>query len=185
MVIVGCDTETTGLDFFKGDRIIEVCFGIYQADLLGIHHLKTINQRINPQRAIAAEAQAVHGISYEDVKASPTWLDFAPTAKKILDRADMLVIHNAEFDESFLQGEMDRVGMPVGRRIPSFCTMENGRWATFDGKKPSLRELCWSLGIDYDPSAAHAADYDVTKMMECYSKAVVQGLFINPLRKEV
>lgn len=177
MVIVGLDLETTGLSFDKGDRILEVCFGIYKASDDHIEHLRTINTRINPQRAISAEAQAVHGISYEDIKESPTWEDFGETASKILTRADLLVIHNAEFDYPFIKGEMNRVGRPLERDIPTFCTMNNGRWATFDGKRPSLRELCWSLGNDYDPSAAHSAEYDVNKMMECYSKALKLGLF--------
>lgn len=176
MVIVGLDTETTGFHFDKGDRIVEVCFSLYQYDLAGLTHLKTITQRINPQRSIPADSQAVHGISYEDVKSSPTWADFAPTAQKILERADMLVIHNAAFDVPFLEGEMQRVGLPISRK-PSFCTMENSRWATFDGKNPSLKELCWSLGVEYDPSAAHAADYDVHRMMECTDKALKLGLF--------
>lgn len=184
MVIAGLDTETTGVHFDKGDRILEACFGLYEADGDSIRHLKTITQRINPQRAIPADAQAIHGISYEDVKASPTWADWAPTAKKILDRVEMLVIHNAAFDIPFLYGEMDRVGCPVGRQIQTFCTMERGRFGTFDGKNPSLRELCWSLGIDYDPSAAHAAEYDVHKMMECYNKGIKLGLYDN-YHKEV
>lgn len=182
MVITGLDLETTGLHFLKGDRIIEVCFGLYQGDSTGIKHLKTVNQRINPQRAIAEDAQRVHGISYEDVKASPTWADYSETAESILARTDLLVIHNADFDTPFIYGEMERVGRKVGRQIPVFCTMENGRWATFDGKNPSLKELCWALGIDYDVTAAHAADYDVDRMMECFRKGIELGLYINPIK---
>lgn len=185
MVIVGLDTETTGFDFYgnKKDRIIEACFALYNWDGTTLEHLKTITQRINPERSIPADAQAVHGISYEDVKAAPKWAEFAPKVKLILDRADLLVIHNAAFDEPFLEGEQDRAGLTVGRKLPTFCTMENGRWATFDGKNPSLKELCWSLGIEYDTSKAHAAEYDVHVMMACYEKAVRLGLYTNPIIK--
>lgn len=182
MVITGLDLETTGFDFHKGDRIIEVCFGVHRLDTTGLQHLKTVSQRINPQRAIPAESQAVHGISFEDVKASPTWADFADTAAKILAHTDLLVIHHAEFDTPFLYGEMERVGKPVVRQPLTFCTMNNGRWSTFDGKRPSLKELCWSLGVDYDPTAAHAAAYDVDRMMVCYDKAIKLGLFEKPTK---
>lgn len=182
MVIVGADTETTGFDFDRGDRIVEVCFGIYHATAAGLEHLRTINQRINPERAIPAEAQRVHGISLEDLKTSPTWSGFAPTVQRILDRADMLVIHNAEFDVPFLQGEQARAGYPVSRPLDAFCTMRNGLWATFDGKSPTLKELCWSLGIKYDPTAAHAASYDVEVMMQAYWRGVQLGLYPNPIK---
>lgn len=36
--------------------------------------------------------------------------------------------------------------------------MENGRWATYDGKSPKLGELCFALGIEYDEGSAHAAE---------------------------
>lgn len=180
MIIAGLDLETTGFNVDKGDRIIEVCFGLYQYEGGELTHLKTINQRINPQRTIPVEAQKVHGISYEDVKEMPVWKDFAPTVAKILSKVDKLVIHNAGFDSPFLEGEMRNAGLPIEHRVPTFCTMENGRKLTFDGKLPSLKELCWALGVKYDPAAAHAADYDVHKMMECYKKGIKIGLFTSP-----
>lgn len=182
MIIAGLDLETTGFSHDKGDRIVEVCFGIYQGTEAGITHLKTVTQRINPLRSIPIEAQRVHGISLEDLKLSPTWKDFAPKAKLILDKADMVVIHNAAFDEPFIRGEMMAAGMPITKPIPVFCTMANARWACADGKNPSLQELAWSLGIPYDPSVAHAADYDVGVMMECYRKGVMLGLYPNPIK---
>lgn len=183
MVIVGLDTETTGFFFEKKDRIVEACFAIYTFDGLVFQHQRTITQRINPERSIPADAQAVHGISLDDVKSSPKWAEFADTAKKILDRADVVVIHNAAFDVDFLVNEQDAAGKPLTGSLEakSFCTMLNGRWATFDGKSPSLKELCWSLGVEYDPSKAHAAEYDVHVMMACYEKAIKLGLFDNPL----
>lgn len=188
MVIVGLDLETTGFDFYgkKQDRIIEACFSIYTYDPIGhdLVHKKTITQRINPERNIPEDAQAVHGISYEDVKASPKWAAFAPTVQKILAIADVVVIHNAAFDEPFLEGEQQQAGYALGRKIPTFCTMENGRWATFDGKNPSLKELCWSLGVEYDVTKAHSADYDVSVMMECYIKGVTLGLYATPKPRE-
>ena len=177
MIITGLDLETTGLDFDKGDRIIEVCLDVHRLDGDDLVRIKTITQRINPMRAISKEAQQVHNIALEDLKAAPKWEEFAPTVAKILASTDMLVIHNAAFDMPFIAGEMRRVGSPVRLDLQAFCTMENGRWATFDGKRPSLKELCWSLGVEYDATKAHGADYDTHLMMECYTKGQKLGLF--------
>ncbi|WEU67418.1 3'-5' exonuclease [Xanthomonas phage JGB6] len=134
MVITGLDTETTGFDALTGDRIVEVCVSLYDYDGTVLKPLRTITERFNPERPIPAEAQRVHGISYEDVKASPKWAEFAPKMDKILSRTELLVIHNAAFDVPFIEHEQKQAGYPVSRTPETFCTMVNGRWSTFDGK---------------------------------------------------
>lgn len=182
MIVVGCDTETTGFKPHKGDKILEVCFNIHRYNPHDgtFTHLRTITQRINPLRAIPEEAQAVHGITLESLEGCPTWGDYAPTVKRILDAADLLVIHNAEFDKDFLWTEQAAAGYPVGREIATLCTMQEGRWACADGKAPKLVELCDALGIEFDPDAAHGAAYDTGKLMEAYIKGIQLGLFPQP-----
>jgi DNA polymerase-3 subunit epsilon len=58
--------------------------------------------------------------------------------------------------------------------------MKNGVWATPDGKKPNLEELCFACGVPYDKSQSHKADYDVDVMMQAYFKAKSWG-FYQPL----
>lgn len=179
-LIAAVDTETTGVKPEKGDRIIEVSFGLYVWHDDGrIEHRKTITQRINPLRAIPIEAQRVHGIALEDLKEMPIWVDFADQVKKILDHADVIIGHNVAFDWDFLKHEQRAAGRAV-KEIPTFCTMDNARWATFDGKRPSLGELCWALGIEYDTSKAHGAEYDISVTMECFKKGLELGLFKAP-----
>ncbi len=181
MIVTGIDTETTGFKARKGDKILEVCFHMWRVETDGTFtHLRTITQRINPLRAIPEEAQAVHGITLESLKDCPTWQQYAPTVKKILDATDLFVIHNAAFDLEFLEAEQEAAGLPIGRALPTICTMENGRWACADGKAPRLAELCDALGIEFDPEAAHGAEYDTGKMMEAYWKAIELGLFPQP-----
>lgn len=176
-VIGGLDLETTGFDYATGDRIVEACIGIYRLDDDGLRHVRTFTQRINPERTIPADAYRVHGISNEDVKLSPKWIEFAPTVDKLLQKCDLVVIHNRDFDWPFLNAAQAAAGYPIDSSKETFCTMRSAPWATFDGKSPSLQELCWSMGIEYDPSAAHAADYDVDRMMQCYAKGVALNLF--------
>jgi DNA polymerase-3 subunit epsilon len=181
MLVVVLDTETTGFKYDDKDRVIELCLDLWELDATGMRRLKTLTYRINPERAIPEEAQAVHGISYEDVKDAPKWRDINDTVVKVLSRADLVVAHNAEFDRNFVDAEMRRCGVELDWK-PIFCTMEHSRWATFDGKSSSLKELCWSLGIDYDDTAAHSADYDTMVTAQCFKKGLELGLFINPVK---
>lgn len=160
----GVDIETTGLE--KGDhRIIEIYIGLYRGDRL----LKEYSQRIDPQRSISKEAQDVHKISSADLVGKPTWKDVAPTVRAFLDKADTHVAHNAGFDMPFIEYELKRVNLLMPAR-PVIDTMQF-TWATPDGKKPSLKELCLACGVEYLETTAtgvgaHAADYDVRVMME-------------------
>jgi DNA polymerase-3 subunit epsilon len=176
-LINGIDTETTGVDQPKGDRIIEVA--ILTFDFATRKMVDRYVQRIDPERPIAAAAQAVHGISYSDLVGQPKWEDVAPEVGRRLDAAPLAIAHNMDFDGPFIAGEMVRVGLPPPNPV-AFCTMRNGRWATFDGKSPKLQELAFSLGVNYDPKLAHAAEYDVAIMMACFFRAYDRGFFKLP-----
>lgn len=177
MKIIGLDTETTGLDQEKGHRIIEIALLTYDLDT---HKLvDRWVQRIDPERAIDPGAQAVHGIGYSDLVGCPKWDDLAPEIAKRLGTAGLLVAHNMGFDGPFIAAELVRVGIDVPN-VHSLCTMENARWATPDGKSPRLGELCFALGVDYDPAKAHGADYDVQVMMDCFFKGLDRGFYELP-----
>lgn len=174
-LIAGFDTETTGLSQKDGHRIIEVAIKLYDQDT---HEPKgSFIQRINPERSISAEAQRVHGISFEDLTASPKWEEVAPKMQKIFRAVNGVVAHNGiGFDMPFLMGEFHRIGLAMPD-VFVIDTMLDARWATPNGKLPNLGELCFALGVDYDPSKAHGADYDVEVMMDCYFKGLKQGFF--------
>lgn len=177
MIIAGTDIETTGLTF--GDhRIVEVYIGLWDLDTREL--VLELNERVDPQRSIDAKAQAVHGISAAALIGKPDWNAIGPKVRTVLDQADVFVAHNDEFDYPFLEYEIRRIGlkMPALKR---FCTMTNGRWATPVGKVPNLGELCFACGVEYDPSKAHAADYDVDRMMQCFFQAYDWGFFKFPL----
>lgn len=174
MLITGFDTETTGLKQEDGHRIIEIALLTYDLDSRQL--VDTYIQRINPERAIDPKAQAVHGISYEELVGQPTWEQVADTVQSKLSATNLVVAHNLAFDMPFVTNELAR----ISRQVPTtggFCTMENGRWATYDGKAPKLGELCYALDVPYDPTAAHSASYDVEVMMACFFKCVERGIF--------
>lgn len=170
----GIDIETTGLE--KGDhRIIEIYIGLYRGDKL----LREYNQRIDPQRSIAKEAQDVHKISSADLVGMPVWKTVAPTVHAFLTKADVHVAHNSEFDLPFIAYELKRVGLIMPERHV-IDTMQF-TWATPDGKKPSLKELCLATDLEYDVNAAHAADYDVDRMMQSLFQARRFGIEQRPV----
>lgn len=180
MIIVGADTETTGLDPEKGHRIIEACFSIYQVQDGQVKKLKDWVKRMNPARPIDAAASAVHKITLADVQHEPTMDALIGDIEKILSAAHLLVIHNAEFDIGFLAAELNRYSRPIPE-VDVFCTMENGRFAHEKGGMPNLGKLCFATGVDYDPSVAHAADYDVACMMAAFFEGIRLGGFeVNP-----
>lgn len=180
MIILGGDTETTGL-LEDEHRFTEIYLSLH--DESG-KKLFEFEQRIDPQRSITAEAQRITGITGTMLVGCPTWETVAPKVKAILERADVWVFHNAGFDTEFLRKEFKRVGSALPERHV-VDTMEDGIWASPTGKKPSLSELCFACGVDYDPSKAHAAAYDVDVMMESFFNARRWGYFELPQDREV
>lgn len=184
MIIAGADIETTGLEIEKGHKIIEVAFSLYRFDDKGVKHIGNYEQRIHPMRTIAADAERLHGISLNDLAGKPVFREVAPKIAAILQRCDLVVMHNGEgFDGPFLAYEISEAGVDVPS-IELFDTMKNARWATPNGKFPNLGELCFSLNVDYDSSQAHGALYDVQVMMEAYFEAVRRGVWSPQLENQ-
>jgi DNA polymerase III epsilon subunit-like protein len=104
----------------------------------------------------------------------PEFKEVEPIISKVFDKSDLFVAHNLDFDAGFLLNEYSLIGKTLPN-VNGFCTMEEGRWATSNGKKPNLGELCYCLEVDYNPDEAHAALYDTYKTAECFFKGVRLG----------
>jgi DNA polymerase-3 subunit epsilon len=174
-IIAALDTETTGLR--PGDhRFVEIYISLWRGSTK-IYEYHTL---IDPQRSIPADVQAIHGITPSDVAGKPTWQQVAKNVQAVLAKADAHMAHNAAFDMEFIEVELKRLKLDMPKR-PVIDTMDYV-WATPDGKKPSLLELCTACGIAYDKSQAHRADYDVGVMVQAYHKAIEFG-FAQPFVK--
>ncbi len=162
--IIALDTETTGLEVSNGHRIIELgCVEMIGRKLTG----RALHLYFNPERAIDAGAQAVHGISIDDLHDKPV---FGAKADEIVDflRDAEIVIHNAAFDVGFLNGEFARVKMPP---VHTFATITDSLMlarAQFQGKKNSLDALCDRLGVDNSGRTFHGALLDAQLLAEVY-----------------
>lgn len=173
-IITFSDLETTGR--LKPDhKIIEASFRI--CDLESRKELDNVLMRFNPMRNIDAKAQAVHGITLDELKTEPPFKDRIPDMLNIFDKTDIMCFHNGiSFDWPYLQQEFkaNEVKLPD---LPIFDTMIEGNFATDLGKSATLFELCWSLDVDYDSSLAHRGDYDTAVLRDCFFNGVEYGWF--------
>lgn len=176
--IIGLDFETTGFlepDEHGENRIIEIGALVYDMDgkLKG-----KLEARFNPARPIPAKATEVHRITYDMVAHEPQFSDRAEKIATLLRSAHMLVAHNGiGFDLPFVNKELIALGIAPLPKELMFDTMLRSPWATFTGKHPNLGELCFAMGVDYDPSKAHGALYDVEVMMKCYFEGRRRGVY--------
>lgn len=159
------DTETTGLEHKQGHRIIEVA-GVEMIN-------RRLTQRhfhryVNPQRAIDAGAQAVHGISLEFLADKPL---FAAIAEEFIEfiRGAELVIHNAPFDVGFLNAEFTRLKLPPVTEVCSSVvdTLKMAK-ELHPGKKNNLDALCDRYGVDNTHRTLHGALMDAEILGEVY-----------------
>ena len=182
LIIAGTDIETTGL-LDAEHRIIEVHITRYLVDVAQPEIRDKIDERtwrIDPERKIPKKSFDVHGICEADLVGCPTFEKVAPEISHYLNECDIVVAHNGlEFDFPFLIQEFERVNADVPNFEP-MDTMTDGRFATFFGKSPSLKELCFACGVDYDEDKAHAADYDVDVMMQCFFFALARNFYVVP-----
>lgn len=161
------DTETTGLDPQKGDRIVEIgCVELVNCiSTGGIFHV-----HINPERDMPSEAEAIHGLSSAFLADKPK---FSEIAQQFLDFiADAkLIIHNAGFDIGFLNAELDRLRLPAICRERIVDTLALAR-RRHPGGSNRLDDLCARYGIDNQHRIRHGALLDAELLAEVYAELV-------------
>ena len=100
------DTETTGRDPARGDRVIEVAVVHFDGGQVTARH----SLLVDPGIAIPKESTAVHGITDADVRGKPRWDAIAREVLGLL-KGRVPVAYNAGFDRAFVFAEMRRVGI--------------------------------------------------------------------------
>ncbi|MBC7549029.1 MAG: DNA polymerase III subunit epsilon [Polaromonas sp.] len=159
------DTETTGLSADSGDRIIEIgCVELLGRKLTGYNK----HFYLNPERDSHEDAMKVHGISNEFLKDKPK---FKAVAKELLDylQGAEVIIHNAPFDVSFLNKELELIGQPplkhcVAKVTDSLVMAKE----MFPGKRNSLDALCSRLEVDNSGRTLHGALLDAELLADVY-----------------
>ncbi|MBN8506308.1 MAG: DNA polymerase III subunit epsilon [Burkholderiales bacterium] len=159
------DTETTGLEAEKGDRVVEIgCVEMVDRQLTGRH----LHLYLNPERDMPEEAFRIHGLSSEFLADKPK---FAAVAEELLDFLDgaQLVIHNAAFDVGFVNAELRRAKQaPLAERVASVLDTWQLAKEVFPGKANSLDALCRRLEVDNSSRTYHGALLDAQLLAEVY-----------------
>ena len=159
------DTETTGLSAATGDRIIEIgCVELINRKL-------TRNNKhfyLNPERDSHEDALKVHGISNEFLKDKPKFAEVAGELLTYCAGAE-IIIHNAPFDLSFLNKELELIGKPIFKGgVASVVDTLVMAKEMYPGKRNSLDALCDRLGVDNSGRTLHGALLDAELLADVY-----------------
>jgi len=157
------DTETTGLDPLRGDRLVEVgCVEIFNRMPTG----QTFHRYINPERDMPAEAFAVHGLSTEFLADKPLFAHVVDDFLAFIGDAP-LVIHNASFDIGFINAELARLSRGAIGRDRLVDTLLLAR-RKHPGVSNRLDDLCSRYAIDNSRRTKHGALLDAELLAEVY-----------------
>ena len=157
------DTETTGLSFKEGHRIVEIAC-IETKDLIPTGSV--FHKLINPKREVPMEAFKIHGFSEEFLSTKETFDKIADDFLKFIE-GKKIIIHNASFDLSFLNGELDLLKkMQINNNfvIDSLAVARN----KYPGTSNSLDALCKKFNIDLSKRTKHNALLDCELLREVY-----------------
>ena len=160
------DTETTGLSWEKGNRIVEIgCLELVGRRPTGRH----FHRYFNPGREMEPGAQEVTGLTLEFLQDKPAFATAVDELLEFIAGAE-LIIHNASFDVGFLDYELSLAGAHYGRigdhaSVLDTLAMARERWP---GQRNSLDALCKRLGVDNAHRKLHGALLDAELLADVY-----------------
>ncbi len=179
------DTETTGLSFSGGDRLVEIgCVELVNRVMTG----RTFHAYVNPERDMPVEAFKVHGLSAVFLSDKPLFHDVVEDLIEFMGDCP-LVAHNAAFDFGFLNGELTRCGRPVMAVDRMVDTLAIAR-TRHPGAKHSLDALCSRYGVDLSARTVHGALLDAQLLAQVYveltgGRQITMGLAVDtPVMRE-
>jgi len=157
------DTETTGLSFKDGHKIVEIAC-IETQDMVATG--KVFHKLINPKRDVPVEAFNVHGFSTEFLSDKETFDQIADQFNEFV-KGKKMIIHNASFDLSFLNGELNLVNKASIDKTLVIDSLELAR-NKYPGMSNSLDALCKRFNIDLSKRTKHNALLDCELLREVY-----------------
>ncbi len=161
------DTETTGLDYENGHRIVEI--GIVELE----NYLPTggfFHYYLNPERDSDKRAKEVHGLSQEFLNDKPKFSDIANEFIDYISDSK-IIIHNAAFDVGFINAELTRCNM---KKLSDDVIIDTLILAKrkFIGQSVSLDSLCRKYNIDIAGREIHGAIKDAKLLAAVYLELI-------------
>ena len=161
------DTETTGLDFNTGDKIVEI--GALELE----NHMptgKTFHHYLNPERESNSQALKIHGLTNEFLKDKPKFINIVD---KFIDfiSDSKIIIHNAAFDVGFINNELRICNYD---ELDKICIIDTLFLAKnkFPGQSVSLNSLCRKFDIDISDREIHGALKDAKLLANVYLELI-------------
>ena len=162
------DTETTGLSVKDGHRIVEI--GCIELD----NFIPTSNRfhcYLNPERKVSEKAFEVHGYSDEFLSKQKKFNDIVDDFLNFI-KDKKLIIHNADFDLSHLNNELEILGKEkIKNEIIDTLELAKNK---FPGSSISLDALCKKYRIDNSKRKQHSALMDCDLLTKVYINLVDQ-----------
>lgn len=159
------DTETTGFEPRQGHRLVEIaCLELEDFLPTG----RSFHCYIDPERDMPPEAQKVHGLSAAFLAGKPkfahpevcdAFLTFVGEAR--------LIAHNAGFDRSFINFELEKVGRAPLHEQLWIDTLALAQ-KRFPGMYNSLDALCKRFNISLAEREKHGALIDARLLAAVY-----------------
>ena len=162
------DTETTGLSVKEGHRIVEI--GCVELDNL-IPTKKKFHCYLNPERRVSEKAFEVHGYSDSFLSDKMKFREIADDFLRFI-KDKRLIIHNAEFDLSHLNNELQIIGKnKIDNEVIDTVSLARNK---FPGSQISLDALCKRYRIDNSKRVQHTALIDCDLLSKVYINLIDQ-----------
>ena len=158
------DTETTGINPQKGDKLVEI--GAVEL-LNGKPTGRVFQQYINPHRSVPKRISAIHGLDANFLRRYPSFKKIAPQFLQFIGKDSVLVAHNASFDLDFLNCELKNAGYQSLYDHQIVDTLSLARQA-FPEQRNTLDCLCNRFHIDNSMRILHGALLDARLLAEVY-----------------
>lgn len=158
------DTETTGLDWRKGNRVVEIgCVELIRRRPTG----NNFHVYLKPDVDFEEGAAEVTGLSLAFLADKPVFAEVVDDFLAYVDGAE-LIIHNASFDMGFLENELALAGKDkLAGRVSVTDTLLMAR-EKYPGQRNSLDALCKRLGVDNSHRTLHGALLDAQILADVY-----------------
>ena len=174
------DTETTGLSFKDGHRIVEI--GCIELDNL-IPTKKVFHCYLNPERKVSETALKVHGYTDQFLSDKKKFVEIADEFLGFIE-GKKIVIHNAEFDIGHLNNELSLISKKNISKENVVDTLEIAR-NKFPGSGISLDALCKRFRIDNSKREKHTALLDCELLSKVYINLIDQKEPIFQFQKDL
>ena len=163
------DTETTGLEVKDGHRIVEI--GCIELE----NQIPTSNKfhyYLNPERKVSEKALEVHGYTDEFLSSKKKFSEICDEFLEFI-KDKKLIIHNAAFDLSHLNNELNLIGKKKINKDSAIDTLELAR-NKYPGSQISLDALCKRFRIDNTKRIKHTALVDCELLSKVYINLIDQ-----------